>query len=447
MKPLTVTELTREIGAALEEGFGDVAVEGEVSGFKAASSGHWYFSLKDAGAVLNCAMFRGDNLRVRRAPRDGDRVIARGGVDVYPPRGSYSLVVRRLEASGAGDLQRQLEERKARLAAEGLFDLDRKRPLPRFPFHVGLATSPTGAALRDLLRVIHQRFPAANVYLSPCRVQGEGADREVAEAIDRLARHGSIEVVIVGRGGGAAEDLMAFNEESVVRAIRRCPVPVVSAVGHEVDVTLADLAADVRAATPSHAAELVVPERDALVAWIDEQEERARIAATRRLTALRDRLSRTRLVHPRERVAAARGRAVDLDRRLGLLGKRLVDGPRARLAPLPDRLRRALAAHHATRVARLAAARARLLVVGERAYLPRRARLATASARLDALSPLRVLDRGFAVVHHGGRPVLDASALEPGDALVLRFARGEADARVTATRAPRRDPGGSPPGR
>lgn len=432
MKPLSVAALTRAIGAALEEDFGDVAVEGEVSGFKVASSGHWYFALKDATALLNCAMFRGDNLRVRRPPRDGDRVVARGGVDVYPPRGSYSLVVRQLEAAGAGDLGRLLEERKARLAAEGLFDPAKKRPLPPYPLHVGLATSPTGAAIRDLLRVLRQRFPPVNVYVAPCRVQGEGADREIAAALDLLGRHGKVEVVIVGRGGGAAEDLMAFNEEAVVRAIARCPVPVVSAVGHEVDVTLADLAADVRAATPSHAAELVVPERDALVAWVDEQEHRARAALERRLATLRDRLARTRLVHPRERVVAARTRARELGARLNRLGARLVDERRARLAPLPDRLARAGAGLVPARRARLAAARARLLGSADRVWSPGRARLGAAAARLDALSPLRVLDRGYAVVHHAGTPVRDAGTLTPGDALTLRFARGEADATVTA---------------
>lgn len=429
MHRYTVSELTTEIGSLLAGEFGDVLVEGEVSGFKVAGSGHWYFALKDAGAVLNCAMFRQSNFRVR-PPREGDRVQARGAVDVYAPRGSYSLVVRRLEPVGEGDLLKQLAALKAKLAAEGLFDPAKKRPLPRYPRAVGIATSPTGAALHDLVRVLRQRYPAMTVYLAPCRVQGEGAAAEIAAAVDRLCRHGRSDVIVVGRGGGAAEDLAAFNEEAVVRAIARATLPVVSAVGHEVDVTLADLAADVRAATPSHAAELVAPDAAALAAWVDEAEGRLVDAARRRVARERDRLLRTRLVHPRDRVERARARCADLAARLAVAGRALGPRRRDRFAPLPGRLDAA--------VRRLAQRR--------------RDRLAAATQRLDALSPLRVLDRGYALVEHAGRPVADAATLRPGDALALRFARGAATATVTsvtatdpsASAAPPADPRGSP---
>lgn len=387
MERFTVSELTGEIATMLMHGFGDVEVVGEVSAFKAHGSGHWYFCLKDGEAVLNCAMFKGHNQRVRRPPRDGERVIARGGIDVYAPRGSYSLVVRQLRADGEGDLLRRLEALKARLAAEGLFDPARKRPLPGVPRAIGVATSPTGAALQDILRVIRQRFPAVTVYLAPCRVQGDGAAAEIAAAIDLLNRHGRSDVVIAGRGGGSPEDLWCFNEEVVVRAIARSRIPVVSAVGHEVDVCLADLAADRRAATPSHAAELVTPVLSSLIQAVEDLDDRMRAAMTRRVALLRQRLARVRLLHPRQRLERGRARLDDLE-------------------------------------ARLQAAARRLLVI-------RRAQLAGSTRQLEALSPLSVLVRGYAIVTHEGAAVTDARALSPGAPLRVRFARGQVDATVT----------------
>ena len=207
MERFTVSELTHEISSLLGASFEDVEVEGEISGFKAHGSGHWYFTLKDDGAVLNCAMFRNWNARVRRPPREGDRILARGALDVYPPRGSYSLVVRQIVAAGEGDLARRLEELRVRLAAEGLFDPARKRPLPIYPSAVGVATSPTGAAFADIRRVIRQRYPGLPIFLAPCRVQGDGAAQEVANAIAMLNAHGKSDVIILGREGGSAEDL------------------------------------------------------------------------------------------------------------------------------------------------------------------------------------------------------------------------------------------------
>ncbi len=390
MERFTVSELTGEIAALLGGSFGDVEVEGEISGFKAHGSGHWYFCLKDGDAVLNCAMFRGHNVRVRRPPRDGDRVLARGGVDVYPPRGTYSLVVRQLQPVGAGDLLRRLEELKARLAAQGLFDPARKRPLPPVPRAIGVATSPTGAAFQDIVRVVRQRFPAMPIFLAPCRVQGEGAAAEIARAVALLDAHGKSDVIIVGRGGGSAEDLWCFNEEVVVRAVVASRTPVVSAVGHEVDVSLSDLAADVRAATPSHAAELVTPVRAELAAFVDEMHERLHLAMRRRIASLRDRLARVRLLHPRQRVERGRMRLDELDERL-------------REAAL------------------------RLLVV-------RRAKLAGAARHLEVLSPLSVLVRGYAIVTREGVAITDAAALSAGDTLDVRLARGAVEARVTAVR-------------
>lgn len=390
MERFTVSELTGEIAALLGGSFGDVEVEGEVSGFKAHGSGHWYFCLKDGDAVLNCAMFRGHNVRVRRPPRDGDRVLVRGGVEVYPPRGSYSLIVRQMTAAGAGDLLRRLEELRARLAAEGLFDPGRKRPLPPVPRAIGVATSPTGAAFQDIVRVVRQRFPTMPIYLAPCRVQGEGAGFEVARAIALLNEHGKADVIIAGRGGGSAEDLWCFNEEVVVRAVANSRIPVVSAVGHEVDVALSDLAADVRAATPSHAAEIVTPVHAELDAFVDEMEERLRAAAQRRVAMLRDRVRRVRLLHPRQRVERGRIRLDELDERL-----------------------------------REAALRGLVL---------RRAKLAASTRHLEVLSPLSVLVRGYAIVTKGGVAVTDGAALAVGDRLDVRLARGGVEAEVVRIR-------------
>ncbi len=386
MERFTVSALTQEIGALLGGTFEDVEVEGEVSGFKAHGSGHWYFALKDGDAVLACAMFRNQNSKMRRSPRDGERLVARGSVDVYPPRGTYSLVVQSLQAIGVGDLLRRLAELRARLTAEGLFDPARKRRIPSFPRGIGVVTSPTGAAFHDIVRVVRQRFPGMPIYLAPCRVQGEGAAEEIVAAIALLNRHGRSDVLIVGRGGGSAEDLWCFNEETVVRAIVASAIPVVSAVGHEVDTALSDFAADLRAATPSQAAELVTPVRDELAMAVAEREARLHVAMGRRVKLLRERLVRVRLVHPRQRVERARIRCDELEDRL-------------------------------------TAAALRGVVI-------RRAGLVAAARQLDALSPLSVLVRGYAIVTRDGAPVTDAATLAVGDPLRLRLARGAVEASV-----------------
>ncbi len=386
-----VGELVAEIGDLLGEAYGDIWVEGEVSGFKVAARGHWYFSLKDpeTDAVIACAMFARENTSVRKPPRDGEKVLVRGGVDVYAPRGSFSLIVRRMELTGAGELARRLEELRQKLAAEGLFDPATKRPLPAYPRAVGIATSPTGAALQDILRVMGQRWPGMPVYLAPCRVQGEGAAEEIAAAVDLLNEHGKADVLLVGRGGGSAEDLFCFNEEVVVRAVARSRIPIVSCVGHEVDTTLADFAADLRAATPSHAAEKVVPVRAELQRWVADRDARLTAAMQRRVRMLRERLTRVRVQHPRQRIERARLRADELDERI-----------------------------------RLAIAR----------ILARKRDRSTAAARhLDALSPLRVLDRGYALVQRDGLAVTDAAALKAGDQVEARFAKGRATLTVKRT--------------
>ncbi|HXG04019.1 MAG TPA: exodeoxyribonuclease VII large subunit, partial [Candidatus Binatia bacterium] len=262
---LTVTQLTEQLRRTVEERFPAVWVEGEISNFRLYGSGHAYFTLKDEGAQLRAVMFRTRTRRLRFEPTDGLHVLAFGALEVYPQRGEYQLVVELLEPRGVGALQLAFEQLKQRLGAEGLFDAGRKRPLPRFPRRIGLVTSPDGAALRDMLRIIGRRFAGLSIVLAPCRVQGEGAAEEIAQGLADLNRLGGVDVIIVGRGGGSLEDLWAFNEEVVARAIAASKVPVISAVGHEVDVTIADFVADVRAPTPSAAAEMVAARRDELI--------------------------------------------------------------------------------------------------------------------------------------------------------------------------------------
>jgi exodeoxyribonuclease VII large subunit len=267
---LTVSALTIELRAVLEERFPAVWVEGEISNFRLYGSGHAYFTLKDAEAQLRCVLFRNRGRRIKFEPADGLHVMAFGSVEVYAQRGEYQLVVELLEPKGLGALQLAFEQLKARLTLEGLFDPARKRELPRFPRKIGIVTSPSGAAIRDMLRVIGRRFGELHIVIAPAKVQGEGAAEEIAQGLRDLNALGDVDVIIVGRGGGSLEDLWAFNEEVVARAICASKAPVISAVGHEVDFTIADFVADLRAPTPSAAAELVVREKQAVVDALDE---------------------------------------------------------------------------------------------------------------------------------------------------------------------------------
>lgn len=427
VRRIPVGELTRELSGLLGEAFDDIEVVGEVSSFKVHASGHWYFTLKDADAVISCAMWRTHNQRMKRAPREGERLAARGAVEVYAPRGTYSLVVRQLVAIGIGDLAKRLAELKAKLEAEGLFDPARKRRLPPYPRAVGIATSDTGAALQDMLRVIRERHPTVTIVVAPCRVQGEGAAADVARAVRLLETDGRADVVIVGRGGGSAEDLFCFNEEPVVRAVAGCAVPVVSAVGHQTDWTLCDLAADLRAATPSHAGELAVPVLGEILATLHDRQERLVVAASGRVAVARDRLTRTRLTHPRQRVDQGRLRLADLEERLHAAAAGRAARARQRLSTV-----RLVAP-----TARVQAGRVRLEHAATRmpgALVRRRgdagAALGAAVARLEALSPLAVLTRGYAIARVDGHVVHDARRVPVGAALEVRVETGTIHARV-----------------
>lgn len=388
----TVTEIVERARALLEDAFPRVWVEGELSNFKHHTSGHFYFTLKDAQSQLRAAMFRGANRLVRFRPEDGLKVLAGGRLSLYPARGDFQLVVEELEPAGLGALQLAFEQLKKKLASEGLFDPRRKKPLPAFPRRIAVVTSPTGAAVRDILNVTGRRSPLADVALYPVRVQGPGAAEEIAHALTRLNETGGWDVIICGRGGGSLEDLWAFNEEVVARAIAASAIPVVSAVGHEVDYTIADFVADVRAETPTAAAEMVLRDRREL---LEQIRSRQRLLAARIQDRLRD--GRRRL----ERVLASR----------------LLRRPRAVLEPLAQRLDDLGAQLRAGLKNRLRLARERWRGLG---------------AQLEALSPLNVLRRGYSLVYElaTGRLVRDSRDLAPAAALRIRFHRGEAQVRV-----------------
>jgi exodeoxyribonuclease VII large subunit len=401
-KPLTVSQLTNSIRISLESRFASVWVEGEISNFKDHSSGHWYFTLKDQNAQLRAKCFRSTNIRIRFRPANGLHVRARGKLSVYAPRGEYELVVDALDPVGAGALQVAFEQMRARLQAEGLFAKELKRPLPVFPRRIGIVTSPTGAAIRDILNVISRRTRTVHVLFSPAKVQGDSAGPDIARAIrfinqyhERALSDGRkadlVDVLIVGRGGGSTEDLWAFNQEEVARAIRKSTIPVISAVGHESDFTIADFVADLRAPTPSAAAELVAAREDEICSALDHLGRQLR------------RLMRYRVVDLRSRVQEqALSQAFDEVK-----------------SQLRDARRRFDAAATACNGAM------------ETTLQEARERFGLAAASLDALSPLAVLQRGYAIAQDAsGKPIRDAASVNVGDEVSVRLSKGKLNTRV-----------------
>ncbi len=433
----TVSRLNREVRGLVESRFATLWIEGEISNFARPASGHWYFSLKDAGAQVRCAMFRARNALVATSPREGEQVLLRARVSLYEPRGDFQLIVDHLEPAGEGALRRRLEELKRRLAAEGLFDPARKRPLPPLPDAIGVVTSPTGAALRDILQVLRRRFPAVPVILYPVPVQGESAAPRIAEAIALASDRAEVDVLIVGRGGGSLEDLWPFNEESVVRAIVAASMPVVSAVGHEVDVTLADFAADLRAPTPSAAAELVVPDASQWLRALAERARRLTRGWQRQVGRWREDLAWTRRrllqLHPAVRLERESQRLDELDGQLRAAFRLALATRRHELAALRGAL------HSLSPAARIAELRRQAEVLGARlgpaargALERQRSRLGSTVRALQAVSPLATLERGYAIVTEAdGRVVTDARAVATGQEVEARLARGRIAARVT----------------
>ncbi len=432
----TVGELNAAIHGLLEREFADVWVMGEISGTRLASSGHYYFTLKEQDAQLRCVCFRQTARYLKFKPQDGVAVIARGRVDVYEVRGEYQLLVEFLEPQGHGALQYAFEQLKKKLAAEGLFDKARKRALPKLPRRIGIVTSPAGAAVRDLVQILARRLPGVHVRLFPAQVQGEGSVEEVCRGLKYFSDTGWAEVVIVGRGGGSLEDLWTFNEEAVARAIAASAVPVISAVGHETDVTIADFVADLRAPTPSAAAELVVPTREELLERVGGSEAKLRQVLRFRLADAARRLHQRGTERAQSVILRRIGRALQRIDELDYEGRRRVRGAlearrgrlrelEAQLSALDLRLRFA----RARRRLEIGEGRASQ-VVRERIALGR-ARFEAVTAQLQQLSPLRVLERGYAIVEdERGRILKDPAEAPAATPLEIRLARGRLKARV-----------------
>lgn len=433
----SVGRLNREVRLLLESGLPAIWVEGEISNFSAPASGHWYFTLKDRDAQIRCAMFRQRNLGVGFRPKDGQLLQVRGRVGLYEPRGDYQLVVEQLEDAGEGALKREFERLKARLAAEGLFDDLSKRPLPRMPRRIAVITSATGAALRDVLHILARRFPPAAILIHPVPVQGAAAAPAIMAALDYASDRAECDVVILARGGGSLEDLWCFNDEGVARAIRRSALPVVTGIGHETDFTIADFAADLRAPTPSGAAQLVVPDRLALGQQLGGLLGRLRLAVHRQVShraqhqaALAHRLQQT---HPGTRLAQQAQRLDELEQRLATTTNRDLSLRTIHLGALATRLDGAQPGHRIARFGDKTASMEQRLRSALAASLSRsRQRLALAARALSAVSPLAVLDRGYAIATTpSGEAIRDASRLAAGDELQLRMARGSVAVIVT----------------
>ena len=387
---LTVTDITRQIKSSLEQRFTRVWVQGEISNFKRHTSGHFYFTLKDEGAQISATMWRSRAGSLLFQPEDGMKVIARGGITVYPPRGSYQIDVDQLTPLGIGELQIAFERLRKKLAGEGLFDEGRKRPLPHYPRAVGIITSETGAALQDVRTVLGRRFPSVELVLLPVRVQGAGASDEIAQAIRDMNRFGKVDVIIVGRGGGSLEDLWAFNEEIVARAIYASEIPIVSAVGHEIDFTIADFVADLRAPTPSAAAEMIVPDRLEILEVIRNYEYTIRRALTQRIASHRERVE-------------------------SLVGSYAFNRPKDMVREFVqrlDELQRTMAGTVAHRMQRASQD------------------IESLKKRLFALSPQGALKRGYAIVRKNGVPVNRAHQLVRNDEAIVEFQDGKVTTKV-----------------
>ncbi len=443
-RTFTVGELTGQIREILAGEFTGIRVTGEVSGVRVPSSGHCYFTLKDQNAQLQCVCYRQQLRYLRCQPKDGLAVEARGSIDVYEARGQYQLIVETLDLAGLGALQLAFEQLKAKLEAEGLFDAARKRKLPEFPRRIGVVTSPTGAVIRDILTVLERRFPGLHIRLYPAQVQGEGSAESVCRAIEYFGAEPWAEVVIVARGGGSLEDLWTFNEESVARAIAASPVPVIAAVGHETDFTIADFVADLRAPTPSAAAELVIRPRGQVIdQFLAHQRHMGQMVRLRLATSARrlhevgvDRAAaslRRSIGRRQQRVDEFEYHLREQVRGALLVRRRRVEALGGRLAALD--LRVAMARFRS----RLGSARAALEASIKFRTARDRAALDGVSGKLAALSPLKILERGYAVVHNEAGAIVKSPAdAPPGSAIRVRLGQGELAAKVSRSLRPRK---------
>jgi exodeoxyribonuclease VII large subunit len=432
----TVSRLNREVRLLLERGLGTLWLTAEISNFARPSSGHWYFSLKDADAQVRCAMFRQRNQLLNFIAKDGQKVLVRARIGLYEPRGEYQLIVDHMEDAGRGALMRQFDELRAKLAAEGLFAPERKRALPLIPRRIGIITSPTGAAVRDILHVLARRFAAVPVLIYPVPVQGAQASAEILAALELAGRRAECDVLILARGGGSLEDLWAFNDERLARAIAVSPTPIITGIGHEIDFTIADFVADIRAPTPSAAAELVVPDGAEWFAAFGQLAARLTRCALQQLETKRDRLrwlsGRATRVNPRAKLAQQSQRLDELEQALSRAMRRRLQASSERLRWLAGR---AAVVNPATRLvaqaARIEAARQRLERAWQHGLTRRRERLLPLVRTLNAVSPLATLERGYAIVSRTDGDILrDAAEAPPGSLIEVRLERGRLRAKV-----------------
>ena len=440
--PVSVSELNRKAKSLLENHLGEVCVEAEIGDLSKPNSGHWYFSLKDGRSQLRCAMFRRANLSVKFQPKVGDSVIVRGLLSIYEARGDYQLIVDYMEASGDGALQRQLEALKQKLQAEGLFDSSRKLPVPEHCERIGVITSPTGAAIEDIISVLNRRSPSSHIALFPVQVQGSLAVQQIADAIDQAnalvrTQQRVVDVLIVGRGGGSLEDLWCFNEEIVARAIARSSIPIVSAVGHEIDFTLSDLVADVRAATPSHAAELVTRDSLEWLQLIDSHTARMKLLTKQKLNERCATLAnlQARLTHPQQRLTLIQERLSRSKERATLLIKQHLTRDKQRVnqallslfAASPQMIIKQRKEAVSTMIERLPSQIEKVIRRDSQ-------RVVHLKTLLTSLSPLATLERGYAIVsNEQGQVVNNSSAANVGDTLSVRLHRGELTTVVSET--------------
>lgn len=407
---LSVSDVNKAVKTTLESQYRLLWIKGEISNFKAHTSGHFYFSLKDSKAQINAVMFKGFNNGMTFRPKDGMEVIIRGKITVYEPRGNYQVFCELMEPVGAGALQLQFEQLKQKLHSEGLFDPKKKRPIPTLPQHVAVVTSPTGAAIRDILNVLGRRFKGLRVTVIPTIVQGEAAAPKIVAAIQLAQRLKDVDVMIVGRGGGSIEDMWCFNDEAVARAIASARVPVISAVGHEIDFTIADFVADLRAPTPSAAAELVCRNAAEIVERIALLERNLLRNLRHRFVMLKQKLQHAgqRLVDPKRRLQDLSIRCDELEQRLSMALERQIERKKGRVQLIENRLPAPM----------------------HRLVQRKQARLGELAAKLDAISPLKVLDRGYSIVSKGAEVVRSIDSLKTGDQLQIRFAQGKANVEV-----------------
>jgi exodeoxyribonuclease VII large subunit len=435
--PFSVAQLNRQVKRILESHFDFIWIEGELSNLAQPGSGHWYFSLKDDTAQVRCAMFRNRNQRVRFAPRNGQQVLVRARVSLYEGRGEYQLIVEHLEDAGAGALQKQFEQLKEKLASEGLFDPANKQELPEFPRHIALLTSPTGAAVRDLLTVFKRRFPGLELSILPVPVQGTEAAPAITAALQLANRCDHFDAIVLARGGGSMEDLWAFNEESVARAIAASQIPVLSAVGHETDFTIADFVADQRAATPSAAAELLSPDQRELLLKLAGTRQQLARSLTQKMHGCEARVTalRRHLRHPGERLREQAQRVDDYDLRLRRSVAQLIHGKAHVLTRRGSRLQalspqpRISALH--LQITRLSQ---RTIHTVQQHIHRKQQKFATLGGKLDSLSPLATLQRGYAIVSdEQGSIVTKAATVKEGDIVTTRLAQGSLRSEVLKT--------------